>query len=66
MINRQYVCNFCRANKPVEGVVGLSWIGATELEKKPAYEVENHLCTTCWRALGALLVVDHVKDKGAT
>lgn len=58
MIEKTYICNFCRTRSSEESeMVGLHWKSERELEQREPWQVDNHLCNSCWRALASLLVV---------
>lgn len=46
MIERTYLCDLCRDKRPVDKLVGLSWVGVGWKEVSPR-ETERHLCFKC-------------------
>jgi DNA-directed RNA polymerase subunit RPC12/RpoP len=50
---RIYKCNFCgKETKDSQAMHGLHWTAEKDLEKRPAFQCESHLCDVCLTAIG--------------
>ena len=47
MVERKYLCNFCRKEKDVDNLIGIYWGNRGGMEQRWAAGVENHLCYEC-------------------